>query len=179
MSELVPLKSEQGEHLLKEILSETSDDRKYIQPNLIWNHYKQQTDSTCGVAACVMIFNSRLNSLGMTALNEYRLLMHPRLIRATNNKIGDIFKNGLTVNEVSKIWDAFECDHSVSICKEKDDEDGMNRFRAICKEVFQAHDGSKGIIVNYFMRDIGQPSKTFTMPWRPWIMMQTNTEDTS
>lgn len=154
-SKLVSFKSEEGEQLLKDILSETDDSRKYIQPNLIASHYRQKTNATCGIASCVMLFNSRRCSLQMPPINEYWLLMQPLLSQAVN--VGHLLHHGLTLSEVSHVLDAFKCTNNVVHCKKKKDKLAEDRFRGHCREVFQCHDGHKGIIVNYWMPAIGQP----------------------
>eukprot|EP01084_Bolivina_argentea_P231923 391011_1 len=157
MSGLIPLKSEQGEHLLKEILGQRNVSQKYILPSLIPSHYKQKTDSTCGVASCLMLFNARLTALYVHPMSEYQLLVHPYLVHATNNTISDIFKIGLTIKQVGDILTAFRCEYEVHLCKIKNDDGAIDKFRSICKDTFKHHNATKGIIINYYMKDIGQP----------------------
>merc|ERR1712228_716348 len=133
--------------------------KKYIQAALLASHYKQKTDSTCGIASCLMLFNARLRSLWISPLSaaEYELLTHSELIKATKNRIANIFKHGLSIREVSAILNSFKCSNTMKICKNKNDEIEINKLRKQCMEIFKHNDGTKGLIVNYFMRDIGQP----------------------
>eukprot|EP01084_Bolivina_argentea_P282535 483640_1 len=157
MSQLICFESQQGEDLMTEILSETSNDKKYIQPNLIASHCIQKTHSTCGVVSCLMLLNARLRTLNINPISEYQLLMHPYLVKATNNQISNIFKSGLTLKQVSNILDTFKCDTKMNICRFKNDLNEINIFRNICKNTFKYHNSTKGIIVNYLMSGIGQP----------------------
>ena len=159
MSQLITLESDKGEQLLKDILSETDNDKKYVQPLLISSHYKQKTNATCGIASSLMLFNARLRYLNINPFTEYQLLIHKNFVKATNNKISNIFKSGLTLSQVSNILNVFKCNNMVNVCKNKNDTNEINKFREFCKQIFQDNQGKKGMIVNYYMKDIGQSYK--------------------
>lgn len=156
MSKLITLESDEGEILLKEILGQTNSNKKYVQPYLISCHYQQKTNATCGIASTLMLLNARLRYLNINPWTEYELLMHKNLLKPTNKKLANIFKNGLTLKQASDILHSFKCDNKYQMLTKKNDKNEIDKFRDFCKQIFVNHDSKKGMIVNYWMPDIGQ-----------------------
>ena len=162
MSNLITLKSSEGQHLL----GDTRTGNGLLQPILHSLFKKQLTLNTCGVQSSALILaakdiGTRLRDIRQsdvvpqkdmsTRYDEVSLLGMPETSQVCSREFINK-KDGLALIDVCELLKA----HGLQISMHLASEATEDEFRQHAKEVLQATDSSSGIIVNYHMATLGQ-----------------------